>query len=328
MEEVWVLVEHRGGKARKVSLELLSESLRICEKTGARTSALLLGSDPEPVVDQIAPYADRIYITGAQVFSPFLAEAWVDQVCCAVEEFSPSILLAGATPRVRDFLPRAAARLGAGIVTEATSLSLKDGGGWRVVRPFHGGKVFGEMAFQGGSLPIVTFRPNTFSVNASPGKKAEVVTVPAKVSPSDLKARFLGKRTAEREGIEITEAEVVVAGGRGMGGPENFHLLEDLAQMLKGAVGASRAVVDSGWRNLREQVGKSGKTVSPTLYLACGISGAIHHVLGMDTSKVVVAINRDREALIFQHADIGIVGNVLEAIPAITRALQRVLGGS
>ena len=246
-------------------------------------------------------------------------------ISALVREHQPSMLLGGATTTGKDLFPRLAMALQTGYAPDCTGLTLGEDRSLIALRPLYGGKVFSEIAFSNARPQMATVRSNTFIVSENPGKSAQVIPVTPQVDPSSLKKRVLGVEKAAGAKLDITEAEMVVAAGRGIKGAGNFKILEDLADVLNASVGTTRAVVDEGWRDVKDQIGKSGKNISAKLYMAFGISGAIHHVLGIGTCKTVVAVDKDPNALIFNYADYGIVGDLFQIVPALTEELKKAL---
>jgi electron transfer flavoprotein alpha subunit len=242
-----------------------------------------------------------------------------------IKEHQPSILLGGATSTGKDLFPRLAMHLQAGYAPDCTGLNIEENGKLVAKRPLYGGKVFAEMAFSEARPQMATVRNNTFLVNHNLSKSAQVVSISSHTDPSSLKKRVIGWEKAAGTKLDITEAEIVVAAGRGIKAPENFKILEELSDVLNASVGTTRATVDVGWRDQKDQIGKSGKNISAKLYMAFGISGAIHHVLGIGTCKTVVAVDTDPNALIFNYADYGIVGDLFQIIPALTEELKKAL---
>jgi len=323
VEEIWVLAELRDGKVRKVSRQVLSEGMRLAEKFGAGLSAVFMGDAPEDVLKETARYADRVYVIRGAPVKDYTPEGYAAALVEIVREKRPRVVLAGATVRVNDFLPRTVALLMAPYAPGCVAMDMDDET-ITVRRPMYGGKVFATFTLAG-EPAFVTVRPNMFA-EGPPRGAGEVVRVETTVSGGrKLKTKLIEERSEKAVGVDLTEAEIVVSGGRGMKEPGNFRLIEDFAGALGAAVGASRAVVDAGWRDYADQVGKSGKTVSPKLYFACGISGAVHHILGMDTSKIVVAVNRDPAAPIFGYSDYGIAGDCMEILPQLTKAFREML---
>ncbi len=242
-----------------------------------------------------------------------------------IRKEEPNAVLIGNTAMGKDLAPRLAQRLGVGLASDCTGMEKDDANFLSFKRPIYGGKAFAQVATDVKPV-LATIRPNTFPLAApDAGRTAEIVTEAAEIDQDDLRAILKEVIIAASERPELTEANVIVSGGRGMKGPENFPILEALADVLGGAVGASRAAVDAGWIEQKFQVGQTGKTVSPTLYIACGISGAIQHLAGMSSSKVLVAINKDPEANIFNLADYGIVGDLFEIVPLLTEEIKKLV---
>jgi electron transfer flavoprotein alpha subunit len=225
----------------------------------------------------------------------------------------------------KDLFPRLAMHCQTGYAPDCTGLTVEEDGKLIAKRPLYGGKVFAEMTFSEDRPQMATVRNNTFFVNENLGKSAQVVSISSHINPSSLKKKVIGVEKAVGSKLDITEAEVVVAAGRGIKGPENFKMIEELADVLNASVGTTRAVADEGWRDQRDQIGKSGKNISAKLYMAFGISGAIHHVLGIGTCKTIVAVDTDPNALIFNYADYAIVGDLFQIVPALTEELKKVL---
>jgi electron transfer flavoprotein alpha subunit len=311
-----VIVEQVSGAPRRSCLEALGRVRSI----GLETIALVAGRDPSAVAQAAAPFADRVLAAAHEDLERYNADALVPLAARIVSELSPVLVLAPATHAGRDLAARLSARIDAPCAAEVTDLTLGDDGRPRAVRPVHGGKVLAEIGFRGGGPVVATVRGNAFSM-PDPGSPGSVESVDPGVDPASLRTRVASVEEATGGRVGVTEAQIVVSGGRGMGDPSNFALLEKLADRLGAAVGASRAVVDAGWRDASSQVGKSGNTVAPRLYVAFGISGAVHHVMGMDGSGTVVVVNKDENALFFEHADHGLQADALEVLPALLEEL-------
>ena len=320
MARVLVFTEFANGKLKPGSLELLS----LAKKAGAEIHSLLLGPGAKSVTTELAQYgATQIHLSENASFEKYNPELFLNIVSTAVQTVKPAIVLASGTQLARDLFPRLGARLGSGVVADCTEAKI-DGENIQVRRPFYSGKCSAAVQFENSPYKIVVMRPNQLPVLApDPSGKAQIteLTVPA----GDLKTLVKEIVKGASSKMDLTEANVIVSGGRGMKGPEHFKLLEDLAQVLGATVGASRAVVDAGWVPHSMQVGQTGKTVSPSLYIACGISGAIQHLAGMSSSKVIVAINKDPDAPIFKKATYGIVGDAFEVLPILTQEFKKLL---
>jgi electron transfer flavoprotein alpha subunit len=325
-DNVLVFAEQREGKFRKVALEAVSEGKRLADKLGGELNAVVIGSGVEGIAGSLGAYgAAKVYVVDDPALENYTSDGFAKALCRIVKDTEPSILLMGCTSTGRDLGPKVAARMATGLAADCTALDVKDG---KLVatRPMYAGKVLAEVVCPDSTPQIVSVRPNVFSV-AEPDESlsAETVKVDAEMSPDELRTRVKEVIRAAGATIDLTEAQIIVSGGRGMGGAEKFNILEELAEALGGAVGASRSAVDAGWRDHQFQVGQTGKTVSPVLYIACGISGAIQHMAGMKTSKVIVAVNKDPEAPIFKVADYGIVADLFDVVPILTEEAKKLL---
>ena len=312
---VWIVAEARDGAYRKVSFEIASAARKLADQLGDEVCAVLCGSGIEGKAAELGKYGvDKVYVADNAALEPYTTTAHAAAVAKIVKEKDPAILLFGASVQGKDLSARLVGKLATGLATDCTDLKI-EGGKLIAVRPMYAGKCFGEVAFEAAPA-MASLRPNVFAI-AENAKAGAVEKFDPALDAGQLKTKVaeVAKDTSGK--IELTEANVIVSGGRGMKGPENFPMLEELAKVLGAAVGASRAAVDAGWRPVNDQVGQTGKTVSPNLYIACGISGAIQHLAGMGSSKVIVAINKDPDAPIFRLADLGIVGDALTVLPAL-----------
>jgi electron transfer flavoprotein alpha subunit len=318
--KVLVFVEQRAGEFRKAAIEALCEGKRLAD--GGDVVAVVIGKGAADLGGQLGAYgANKVLSFDHNLLELYSTEGYTTALQKAVESESPDAVLIGATAMGRDLAPRLGARFDVPVLADVTKLSWADGQ-MEAVRPVYAGKLL--MTVRSKKKPgIATTRPKAFlATEPDASASAEVVPMEVSLDDADLKAKVKQIQAEAEDMIELTEADFVVSGGRGMKGTENFKLLEDLAKVLGGGVGASRAAVDSGWRGHSDQVGQTGKIVAPTLYIACGISGAIQHLAGMTSSKVIVAINKDPEAPIFKIADYGIVGDAIEILPALTEAIK------
>jgi electron transfer flavoprotein alpha subunit len=317
--EIWVIAETRKGQLTRSSNQLLGAARKLAEEKNIVAVAVLVGGE-QIHADELAQKVPLVGWLKGPGLESYDAVRHLHAVWQLIESRGePEAILANASASGLEFMPRLAMRSGVGYASYCMD-AWWDGSDLAVRRPVYGGRAYEELVLLK-KPALLTVRSGAFSIPenlANPGK-IETISVDL---PGDIGLNLVEQKSTSSGKKDLSEAVCVVAGGRGLGSPENFKLLEELSEVLDGAVGVSRAVVDSGWRPHDEQVGKSGKTISPELYIACGISGAIHHVLGMNTSKVVVAINKDPEALIFKSADYGLVGDVLEVIPALTEALK------
>jgi len=323
--EIWVLAEQVDGRVKKITFELLTAGAGFSKKTNQAVGTVLLGNGLQEAVKSLTPYADKIYLIDDPALASYTSDAYLINMAPLIKEHQPSVLLGGATSTGKDLFPRLAMHLQTGYAPDCTGLTMEENGKLVAKRPLYGGKVFAEMAFSEAKPQMATVRNNTFLVNENLGKSAQVISISSHTDPSSLKKKVVGLEKAAGTKLDITEAEIVVAGGRGIKAPENFKIIEELADVLNASVGATRATVDEGWRDQKDQIGKSGKNISAKLYMAFGISGAIHHVLGIGTCKTVVAVDTDPNALIFNYADYGIVGDLFQIVPALTEELKKAL---
>ena len=320
---IWVITEQRYGIFRKITFELTSIARKLADELGEDVCAILLGSGIEGIAGELGRYGvDKVYVTDQPIFEPYTTDAHAAAIVQLVKEHEPAILLLGASSQGKDLSAHLVGRLKTGMATDCTDLKIVDGR-LRAIRPMYAGKCFGEVAIN--TLPqMASLRPNVFSVVES-AREAVIVKFDPGISPDQLKTKILEVRKTTNGKADLTEATIVVSGGRGMKGPENYAVLEELAQLLGATVGASRAAVDAGWRPEADQVGQTGKVVSPDLYIACGISGATQHLAGMGTSKCIVAINKDPDAQIFMAADYGIVDDLFKVVPELTKEIKALI---
>jgi electron transfer flavoprotein alpha subunit len=310
MTDIGVFVECKEGAIRKASLELLSKATEMAE--GA-VLAFLVGH--EGIAEELASYADKVII--ADNPEGYRWDTYTDALFQLITKYTPSMVFGASTVTGKDLFPRLAARLNHAFIADAVDIARAEE--VRVKKPLFGGRVISWAAFTGPAL--ITFRPNSFAVvkRSSPGEIIKESLSLAK----DPRFSITSSEKGTTAKVDLQEADFIICGGRGMKGPEHFALLEEIATLMKGRVGASRAVVDAKWRDYDDQVGKSGKTVSPKIYIGCGISGALHHTMGMDTSKTIIAVNKDPAAPIFNAADYGIVDDVFTILPLLKEELQK-----
>jgi electron transfer flavoprotein alpha subunit len=322
--EIVAFVEVREGAARKSSLEAVSEARRRADQHGWKVAALLVGSPLEEAVAKVASYKpDRILLADDPLFASYSSQSYSTALAEAVRQENAHTVLISATTMGKEVAARTAAKFQTSVLADVVGIE-RDGNTWKVRRPVYSGKAYAEVQSKEGVPVFITLRPNVFSAAVpDPVAKPETSRLAVQILPADVKERVLETHKAVSETVELTEAEIVVSGGRGLKGPENFYLVRDLAKALGGAMGASRAVVDAGWIEHQFQVGQTGKVVSPVLYIACGISGAIQHLAGMSSSKYIVAINKDPDAPIFKISDYGIVGDVMQVLPLLTEEVKK-----
>ena len=319
-KDVFVFIELKENAPRKASMEGLSKGKEIAGLLGSQVYGVLIGHNTGNAVEAIKGFCDKIVVVDNDVFAEYRYDTYTAAFEAIVKKYSPAFVFGSSTATGKDLFPRLAACLGAAAISDAIGIELSDGA-VRFKKPLFGGKIISQVECKGDDTVLATFRPNSFSVVKSDlaGEVIEeqiVVVHDERVKTMSVEKAAVGK-------VDLQEADFIISGGRGMGGPEAFGTLEEIADFMGGRVGASRAAVDSKWRDYEEQVGKSGKTVSPKLYMACGISGALHHTMGMDTSKVIVAINKDEKAPIFQCADYGIAGDLSKVLPVLKEELKK-----
>ncbi len=317
---VFAITEQRDGELRKVSFEVVSEGRRVADGLGAELTAVVLGSGIDGLAEELKKYGpDKILVADDAGLADYTTDAYSNVLADLIQAADPAVIIAGASAQGKDLAGRLAAKLDAGVAMDCVKVQL-DNGNLTCTRPMFGGKINADVEIEG-DRQIVAIRPNVMDI--AEAAKDSAVEKPA-VQLGEVKTTIVDKKMDTSDKVELTEADIIVSGGRGTGG--DYAGIEALADALGAAVGASRSAVDEGWRPHSDQVGQTGKTVSPTLYVACGISGAIQHLAGMSTSKYIVAINKDEEAPIFSKADFGIVGDLFEVIPAITEEVKKVKG--
>ena len=319
MPNIAVFIEQRAGQIKQVAWQMLSAARRLVDAQGGAVWGVCLHTDGQDLLAPAGAFgADRVFAAADPAFARYDSELWTQALAHFLTQHKPDVLLIGSTALGKDLAPRLAARLRTACISDAVGLSWD--GGLVVRRPVFAGKCFAEVTAQGTPV-IVGIRPNAFALQESGGTAAALTFTPP-LDPSRARARVVAEETAAAGKVSLTEAEIVVSGGRGLKGPENYKLVEELAAALGAAAGASRAIVDAGWVDYGHQVGQTGKTVAPSLYVACGISGAIQHLAGMSSSKCIVAINKDAAAPVFKIADYGIAADLFEVLPAMTEAAR------
>ena len=313
------ILEQRDGKLKKVSLEVLSVSAKLAQELNLEAEAVVIGNDIENLNDISGYGIKKAVHFKSDSLSQYSSSAYNDIISGYAEETSAEYLVFPNTGFGKDLAPLVSVKLGAGCLIDCVELDANSG---EVIatRPVYAGKALIETKLKSGKK-VITIRPNVFKASKVDDTPCEIEV--KEVSSPNLKTKVIEFKKSEGK-LDVAEADIIVSGGRGLKAPENFELIEKLADALGGAVGASRAVVDAGWRPHREQVGQTGKTVSPSLYVACGISGAIQHLAGMSSSKYIVAINKDKDAPIFGIADYGIAGDVFDVIPALIEEVKKI----
>ena len=325
---VWVFAEQHKGEIASVSLELLGEGRKLADKKGAKLSAVLAGSGVrDKARDLIAHGADIVYVADDPALKDFNDDAYAAVLAALARQHKPEIILAGATAVGRSFFPKVASTLYAGLTADCTMLDIDAATGHlHQTRPAFGGNIMATIVTPNHRPQMATVRHKVMKpAPRDDGRKGEVVEVPY-TPAGPFRTRVLQTVEELSETVNICEADIIVAGGRGLGSQKNFQLVQELAKVLGGAVAATRGAVDEGWIPYSHQVGQTGKTVCPKLYIACGISGAIQHTAGMQSSETIVAINKDPDAPIFSVATYGIVGDVHEVLPVLIRKIKELRG--
>ncbi|MBI1806413.1 MAG: electron transfer flavoprotein subunit alpha/FixB family protein [Ignavibacteria bacterium] len=322
--KILAFAEQREGKFKKSAFEVTQAARRIADKLTAELITLVIGDNIEHILPELRMYgANRVLAAQDTRLQYYSTTAYAKIVAQVAQQEQAMLLFLPASQMGKDLAPRIAAKLSAGVAADSVALRVENGD-LIATRPVYAGKAMIDVRITS-PIKLFTLRPNVFTAVAGNGAAIAVEKVSIQLDDVDFAAKVTGVKLTEGR-PDVTEASIIVSGGRGLKGPENFHLVEKLADVLGAAVGASRAVVDAGWRPHDEQVGQTGKTVSPTLYIACGISGAVQHLAGMSTSKYIVAINKDKDAPIFQVADYGVVADVFEILPTLTEELKKTLG--
>lgn len=335
MNNVLVFIEQHNGEITKVSLELLGKAKELAEKLGNRVEAALLGFKVRHLADEAIKYgAEKVFLADNEELTYFRTLPYTRVIVELIKKENPAIVLYGATTTGRDLAPRVAARIGTGLTADCTGLEIND---YTLkdktykdllyqIRPAFGGNKIARIVTPELRPQMATVRSGVMNPLEPDSKRVgEIVSLKVELKDEDKVLEVLerAKSKTQGEAVNIEAAEVIVSGGRGVGGPEGFKILEELAKVLSGVVGASRGAVDSHWISSDHQVGQTGKTVKPKLYIACGISGAVQHKVGMDRSKTIIAINKDPEASIFSFAHHGIIGNLFEVIPELVNQLEK-----
>jgi len=319
---IWVFVEHLDGKIKKVAYEILTAGRKVADELGEELCAVLLGKGVADLAPSLGDYgADKVLVVEDDALENYTTDGYASVVGDLIKENEPYAFLLGYTVFGRDLAAQVAQKVETGLMSDCIDMAVEDG---RLVftRPIYAGKAFVKATCPEARPVMASVRPNAFTAEENK-KEAQIVKVTPNVGDIRQQIKDIIREVSERP--ELTEADIIVSGGRGMKGPENYKILEELADVLGAAVGASRAAVDAGWVPHSMQVGQTGKTVSPVLYIACGISGAIQHLAGMGSSKCIVAINKDPEANIFKVADYGIVGDLFEVVPILTEELKKIV---
>jgi len=329
-KDLWVFVEtNEDGTAKNVGIELLTPGRDMATKQGGELVAVVVGNNVQAAVDAVNAHgADKIIVVEGEEYAKYTTDAYTIALTALVEKYGPTSMLIGATNNGRDLGPRVSCRLKTGLTADCTGLDVEEESGnvaW--TRPAFGGNLMATILCPDHRPQIGTVRPGVFKKAEEAEGHAEIIKEEIHVSADQIRTQVLEViKEAGGESVDLEGAEIIVSGGRGVGGPEGFEPVKALAEVLGATVGASRAAVDAGWIAHAHQVGQTGKTVGPKLYIACGISGAIQHVAGMSSSDCIVAINKDPDAPIFDVADYGLVGNLFEVLPILTEEIKKAKG--
>lgn len=326
---VWVFAEQRGGVLQKVSLELVGEGKKIAEKLGVKLTAVLLGSNMSQMAKDLVAYgADQVLVADSELLANYTTDGYTKVICDLANERKPEIIFIGATFIGRDLGPRVSARLTTGLVADCTSVDAEDETrNLLATRPAFGGNLMATIICPNNRPQMATVRPGVFAkMEKDENRAGEIENVAFSLSADDIKTKVVEVVKSAKDLVDIGEAEYIVSGGRGVGSAENFAILQDLADALGGTVAGSRASIDKGWLDKHLQVGQTGTTVKPKVYIACGISGAIQHLAGMQDSDYIIAINKDKDAPIMKVADLAIVGDLNKIVPELTAQVKAQLG--
>lgn len=321
---VWVFAEQREGQLQKVSLELLGEGRKIADKLGSKLTALLIGNKVQNLVEDLSRHgADEVLVVDAPELEHYTTDGYTKAICELANAKKPNIIFIGATFIGRDLGPRVAARLETGLTADCTSLDVDvESGDLLATRPAFGGNLMATIVCPDHRPQMATVRPGVFEKLPLGENDATVENVEIKFNSNDIRTKIVEIIKEHKDIVDISEANVLVAGGRGIGSEENFKMLKELAEVMNGSIAASRAAVEKGWVDKDYQVGQTGKTVRPNIYVACGISGAIQHAAGMQDSDMIIAINKDANAPIMNIADYAIVGDVNKVVPEFIAQLK------
>jgi len=323
-KSVWVIAEHSEGHIDEVSAEVLNCGRKLADDLDGNVIAVAVGSNSQTLAETMGSYgADKVFLLHGALLLEYRAEFYVEALAELFTDKNPEIVICGATPIGRDMAPRLAARLGTGLISDCIGLTLNEEGLLLGSKLTYGGRITSTIVCPDTKPQIATLKPGVISMSRPVDtRKPEINVITPQLNDKRLRTRAKRFIRADPETIGLDEADIIVAGGRGVGSQANFRLLEELAKYLGGVVAGSLGAVDEGWLPRRKLVGQTGTTVSPRLYLACGISGSIYHVLGMRDSEFIIAIDKDPNAPIFKVADISIIGDVCDVVPAIIRNLR------
>ncbi|WP_163198658.1 electron transfer flavoprotein subunit alpha/FixB family protein [Clostridium sporogenes] len=324
---IWVFAEQREGKLQKVVLELIGKGKELSKKLGVELTAVLLGNNVDDIAQQLIQYgADKVLYANDPLLKNYTTDGYTKVIYDLIQKRKPEILLVGATYIGRDLAPRISSRLGTGLTADCTGLDIdEDTRNLLMTRPAFGGNLMATIVCESNRPKMSTVRPGVFEkLEKDNSRKGNIEKIKFDLKESDIKVKIKEVIKLAKKIEDISEAKILVSGGRGLGGPEGFKELRELADLIGGAISGSRAAVDSGWIDKAYQVGQTGKTVRPNLYIACGISGAIQHLAGMQDSDYIVAINKDESAPIMKVADLSIVGDYKKVLPSMIDEIKQV----
>lgn len=324
-KNVWVFAEQRNGIITPVVFELLGEGKKIANETASELCAILIGNNVSNLAHELIAYgAEKVYVADNPILENFTTDGYTKVFSDAIEELKPEIVLYGATHIGRDLAPRIAARVNTGLTADCTKLEVDpEDKKLKQTRPAFGGNLMATIICPEHRPQMSTVRPGVMEkAQRNENNKGEVIKLNLKVTPEDIRTKIVKIVKSKKDVVSLVDADIIVSGGKGLGCPEGFKLIKELADTLDGTVGASRAAVDAGWIDHANQVGQTGTTVKPKIYFACGISGAIQHLAGMSSSDIIIAINKNPNAPIFDVADYGIVGDLNEVIPMLVEAFK------
>lgn len=324
-KDIWVFAEQRDGKIMNVALEILGEARKLADKKGVNVGAVLIGHNIGNLArDLISFGADLVYVVDNPLLSNYTTEGYAKAISELAKEYKPEVILYGATFIGRDLAPRIASRLMTGLTADCTGLDIDENGLLLQTRPAFGGNLMATIKCPDRRPQMSTVRPGVMKkAIKDETRDGKVINCDIHIEENDIRTKILNIVKETKNKVNLEEADIIVSGGRGVGSPEGFNLIKQLADVLGGVVGASRATVDAGWITADHQVGQTGKTVRPKLYIACGISGAIQHLAGMSNSGTIVAINKNPDAPIFKVADYGIVGDLFKVIPVLIEEIKK-----
>jgi len=324
---IWIFAEQREGKLQKVALELIGQGKELSKKLGVELTAVLLGYDIDDIPRQLISYgADKVLYVNNPLLKNYNTDGYTKVIYDLIQERKPEILLVGATYIGRDLAPRISSRLGTGLTADCTGLDIDNNTrNLLMTRPAFGGNLMATIICDSNRPQMSTVRPGVFQkLEKDANRDGSIENIKVNLKESDIKIKIKEIVKLAKEIEDISEAKILVSGGRGLGSPEGFKLLRELADLMGGSISGSRAVVDSGWIDKAYQVGQTGKTVRPNLYIACGISGAIQHLAGMQDSDYIIAINKDESAPIMQVADLSIVGDYKKILPSMIDEIKKI----